>query len=124
MGNKGAFICFTGPELEPDIITFLAVASSTHYLYICVVYMKFASQVQAINVWKLSLVVLVKESLIWGKYRALHLFRNYFQCLLCKLIVLIFFFKHDLVSSKWRMNKSDLLFFFPMKVILTMVCTL
>jgi len=34
MGNKGAFIRFTAPEMKPDIVTFSAVVSST--LFFCI----------------------------------------------------------------------------------------
>jgi hypothetical protein len=35
MGNKGAFIRFTAPEMKPQIITFSAVVSSTLFFCIC-----------------------------------------------------------------------------------------
>ena len=34
MGNKGAFIRFTAPEMKPDIVTFSAVVSIT--LFFCI----------------------------------------------------------------------------------------
>lgn len=35
MGNKGAFIRFTAPEMKPDIVTFSAVVSSGRIFHLC-----------------------------------------------------------------------------------------
>ena len=35
MGNKGAFIRYTAPEMKPDIVTFSAVVSSSLFFRLC-----------------------------------------------------------------------------------------